>query len=156
MLSLGDASSFDLQGERQRNVHARRRILDALRASRKWFLRIMRENRLLSAHPVRQRMARRREKKTTTLSPDVMWRTDGARVFTLNDGWVWIFSAVELWNAECVGSHACRIGSRVAAREPIPRGLEWIYDSAGKHVAQGLSLRMNHGSQWEYMLCQAA
>ena len=37
-----------------------------------------------------------------------MWGTDGVRVFTVDDGWGWIFTAVEHWNAECVGWHVCK------------------------------------------------
>ena len=48
-----------------------------------------------------------------------MWGTDGVRVFTLDDGWGWIFAAVEHWNAECVGWHVCKVGSRFAALDPI-------------------------------------
>ena len=47
--------------------------------------------------------------------PDLMWGTDGVRVFTVDDGWGWIFTAVEHWNAECVGWHVCKRGDRFAA-----------------------------------------
>ena len=29
------------------------------------------------------------------VQPDVMWGTDGGRVFTAEDGWVWTFAAVD-------------------------------------------------------------
>jgi putative transposase len=29
-----------------------------------------------------------------------MWSTDGARVLTVEEGWVWIFMALKHWNAE--------------------------------------------------------
>ena len=61
--------------------------------------------------------------------PNVMWGTDGVRVFTLDDGWGWIFAAVEHWNAECVGWHVCKVGSRFAALDPIAQGLERLYGS---------------------------
>ena len=77
-----------------------------------------------------------------------MWGTDGVRVFTLDDGWVWVFAAVEHWNAECVGWHVCKIGSRFAALEPIAQGLGRIYGSSDADVARGLALRMDHGSQY--------
>ena len=44
--------------------------------------------------------------------PIVMWGTDGVRVFTADDGWVWTFAAVDHWNAECVGWHVCKVGNR--------------------------------------------
>jgi len=135
-------------GEGHRKVHARLRILDDIRVSRKRVLRIMRENSLLSPHRVRQGKAKKHEGRIITLMPNVMWGTDGARVFTLDDGWVWIFSAVEHWNAECVGWHVCKVGSRFAALESISQGLERIYGSVEADVARGLSLRMDHGSQY--------
>ena len=30
-----------------------------------------------------------------THAPNLMWGTDGVRVFTVDDGWGWIFTAVE-------------------------------------------------------------
>ena len=77
-----------------------------------------------------------------------MWGTDGVRVFTLDDGWGWIFAAVEHWNAECVGWHVCKVGSRFAALDPIAHGLERLYGSLDADVARGLALRMDHGSQY--------
>jgi len=135
-------------GEGHRKVHARLRILDGVRVARKRVLRIMRKNRLLSPHRGRQGTPNLHEGKIVTLSPNLMWGTDGARVFTVDDGWVWIFSAVEHWNAECVGWHVCKIGSRFAALEPISQGLQRIYGSIDAEVARGLSLRMDHGSQY--------
>ena len=38
-----------------------------------------------------------------------MWGTDGVRVFTVDDGWGWIFTAIEHWNAECVGCQYAHI-----------------------------------------------
>ena len=77
-----------------------------------------------------------------------MWGTDGVRVFTVDDGWVWTFAAVDHWNAECVGWHVCKVGNRFAALEPIAHGLRQRYGSVDADVARGLALRMDHGSQY--------
>jgi putative transposase len=143
-----DLKRSPFSGEGHRKVHARLRILDDIRVSRKRALRVMRENSLLSPHRVRQGKTKVHDGKIITLMPNVMWGTDGARVFTLDDGWVWVFSAVEHWNAECVGSHVCKVGNRFAALEPISQGLQRIYGSVEAEVARGLSLRMDHGSQY--------
>ena len=143
-----DLERSPFQGEGHRKVHARLRILDGLRLSRKRVLRVMRENTLLSPHRVRQGQAKKHDGKIITLAPNLMWGTDGARVFTLDEGWVWVFSAVEHWNAECVGWHVCKVGSRFAALEPIAQGLQRIYGSVKGEAARGLSLRMDHGSQY--------
>ncbi len=50
-----------------------------------------------------------------------MWGTDGMRVQTVEDGWGWIFVGVEHWNAECVGFHVCKEGTRFPGRAP-PKG----------------------------------
>ena len=143
-----DLARSPFVGEGHRKVHASLRILDRIRVARKRVLRIMRESGLLSPHRVRQGAAKQHDGKIITLSPNVMWGTDGARVFTLDDGWVWVFSAVEHWNGECVGSHVCKVGSRFAALEPISQGLQRIFGSVEAEAARGLSLRMDHGSQY--------
>jgi len=60
-------------------------------------------NNLLSPHRTRQGEKKEHEGRITPDEPNIMWGTDGAKVFTLDEGWVWVFSAVEHWNAECVG-----------------------------------------------------
>ena len=56
-----------------------------------------------------------------TSAPDIMWGTDGVRVFTADDGWVWTFAAVDHWHAECVGWHpAARGGARAAPARASP------------------------------------
>jgi len=63
---------------------------------------------------------------------------------TVKDGWVWLFTAVEHWNGECMGWHVCKRGDRYAALEPIGQGLERIYKSLQADAVRGLSLRMDH------------
>ena len=116
-----DRSPF--QGEGHRKVHARLRILDGIRVARTRVLRVLRAHKLLSPHRGRQGAARVHAGTIVTQAPNVMWGTDGVRVFTLDDGWGWIFTAVEHWTAECVGWHVCKVGSRFAALEPIAQGL---------------------------------
>ena len=77
-----------------------------------------------------------------------MWGTDGVRVFTVDDGWGWVFTAIEHWNAECVGWHVCKRGDRFAALQPISMGLARLYASTSAGAARGLALRMDHGSQY--------
>lgn len=74
--------------------------------------------------------------------------TDGVRVFTVDDGWVWTFAAVDHWNAECAGWQVCKVGSRSAALEPIAQGLRRLSGSVDADVARGLALRMDHGGQY--------
>ena len=105
-----DLARSPFQGEGHRKVHARLRILDDIRVSRTRVLRVMRTQGLLSPHRGRQGEMKAHEGTIVTSAPDVMWGTDGVRVFTAEDGWVWTFAAVDHWNAECVGWHVCKVG----------------------------------------------
>ena len=139
-------SSFT--GEGYRKVWARLRVLDGIRVARKRVLRLMREHHLLSPHRRPMGEPKLHEGTITTPAPNLMWGTDGARVVTVDDGWVWIFSAVEHWSGECVGIHVCKKGDRFAALEPVAQGVTRLYGSVSADVARGLSLRMDHGSQY--------
>ncbi len=141
-----DLTRSPFRGEGHRKVHARLRVVDGIRVARKRVLRVMRAHGLLSPHRGRQGGAPVHDGTVVTQAPNVMWGTDGVRVFTLEDGWV--FAAVEHWNAECVGWHVCKIRSRFAALEPVAQGLGRIYGSNEADVARGLALRMDHGSQY--------
>ena len=136
------------QGEGHRKVWARLRVLDEVRVSRKRILRIMRENQLLSPYRCRKATGEKHMGTIITEEPNVMWGTDGTKIFTLDDGYVWLFSAVEHWSAECVGWHVVKHGNRYAALEPIAMGLHYIYGGLQAGVARGLSLRMDHGTQY--------
>jgi transposase InsO family protein len=109
-------------------------------------LRLMRENQLLS--PYRQRKANPNEhdRTITTAAPNQMWGTDGTQVMTVEDGHVWIFSAMEHWNGECVGMYVCKRGTRFNAVQPVLEGVQSIFGSVDRDVALGLALRLDHGS----------
>ena len=143
-----DLARSPFHGEGHRKVHARLRILDGIRVARPRVLRVMRAHGLLSPHRGRQGAAKTHDGRVITQAPNVLWGTDGVRVFTLDDGWGWIFAAVEHGNAECMGWHVCKVGSRFAALDPIAQGLERLYGSLDADVARGLALRMDHGSQY--------
>lgn len=147
-LIRADLAASPFQGEGHRKVWARLKVLDGIRVSRKRVLRIMREHALLSPHRVRQGHDLLHEGTIITDAPNLMWGTDGARVQTVEDGWGWIFPAVEHWNSECVGWHVCKEGTRYAALEPIAMGLTRIYGSVEPDVARGLALRMDNGTQY--------
>lgn len=147
-LIRADLKSSPFTGEGHRKVWARLRVRDEVRVARKRILRLMRENHLLSPHRSRPRPPKKHDGKIVTLAPNLMWGTDGTRVFTLDDGWVWIFSAVDHWNAECVGWHVCKTGDRYAALQPISMALSALYGDVQAGVARGLALRMDHGTQY--------
>ena len=143
-----DLETSPWEGEGYRKVWARLRVCRDIRVARKRVLRLMRENNLLSPHRCRRRGGNPHDGEIITHAPNLMWGTDGVRVFTVDDGWGWIFTAVEHWNAECVGWHVCKRGDRFAALQPISMGLARLYGSTSAGAARGLALRMDHGSQY--------
>ena len=143
-----DRARSPCHGEGHRKVPARLRILDGIRVARTRVLRVMRAHGRLSPHRGRQGAAKTHDGRVITQAPNVMWGTDGVRVVTRDDGWGWIFAAVEHGNAECVGWHVCTVGSRFAALDPMAQGRERRYGSLDADGARGLALRMDHGRQY--------
>lgn len=143
-----DLAASPFIGEGHRKVWARLHFGQKLQVGRNRVLRIMKENSLLSPYRCRQGKSSNHDGIITTDEPNLMWGTDATKIFTVDDGWVWVFAAVEHWNGECIGSHVAKHGSRFAALEPISQGLMKIYGDVTSDVARGLSLRMDHGSQY--------
>ncbi|WP_208116442.1 integrase core domain-containing protein [Paraburkholderia sp. BL10I2N1] len=135
-------------GEGHRKVWARLRILHDIRVSRTRVLRLMREHSLLSPHRQARGEPNLHDGRITTDCPNEMWGTDGVRIATVDDGMVWIFSAVDHCDGMCTGIHAAKIGDRFAALEPISQGLLDEFGSVLADAGRGLSLRMDHGSQY--------
>lgn len=141
-----DASPFT--GEGHRKVWARLRIVGGIRVSRARVLRLMRENALLSPHRWPQGEPVLHDGSISTDRPNEMWGTDGIRIETVDEGWVWVFAAVDHFDACCVGIHAVKIGNRFAALQPIAQGLRTEFGATGAEAGRGLTLRMDHGTQY--------
>ena len=90
-----DLAASPFNGEGHRKVWARLRILHDIRVSRTRVLRLMREHSLLSPHRQARGEPRLHDGRITTDRPNEMWGTDGVRIATVDDGMVWIFSAVD-------------------------------------------------------------
>jgi len=143
-----DLAASPFIGGGHRKVWARLHYGKGIKVARKRVLRVMREHNLLSPRRVPKAPEREHDGQIITSEPNIMWATDGAKAFTLEDGWGWIFPAVDHWNAECVGWHVCKKGDRFAALEPIKMGLARLYGSTAAGAARGLALRMDHGTQY--------
>lgn len=143
-----DLATSPFLGEGHRKVWARLRIVKKVKVSRTRILRIMRENNLLSPYRGRRHEGPAHTGQIITTQPNQMWGTDGIRVLTVEEGWGWVFTALEHWNAECVGWHVCKTGDRFAALEPIAMGIDRIFGHTDAGVARGLSLRMDNGTQY--------
>lgn len=143
-----DLTDSPFTGEGHRKVWARLRILRGIRVSRGRVLRLMRENALLSPHRQCQGELVLHEGSIITDRPNEMWGTDGIRIETVDEGWVWVFSAVDHFDACCVGIHAVKTGNRFAALQPIAQGLKTEFGATSADAGRGLTLRMDHGTQY--------
>jgi putative transposase len=144
----GDLQASPFTGEGHRKVWARLRVLRGMRVSRARVLRLMRENALLSPHRRPQGEPTTHEGSIITSRPNEMWGTDGVRIQTVDEGWVWVFAAVDHCDAYCVGIHAIKTGNRFAALQPIAQGLKAEFGAIGADAGRGLALRMDHGTQY--------
>jgi transposase InsO family protein len=143
-----DLAASPFAGEGHRKVWARLRLLRGIRVSRARVLRLMRENQLLSPHRRPQGAPALHDGTITTDRPNEMWGTDGIRIETVDEGWVWVFSAVDHCDAYCVGIHAVKVGNRFAALQPIAQGLQSEFGATSADAGRGLTLRMDNGTQY--------
>lgn len=143
-----DLDTSPFIGEGHRKVWARLRIVRGIRVSRARVLRLMRENALLSPHRRPQGTPNLHDGTITTDRPNDMWGTDGIRIETVDQGWVWVFAAVDHFDACCVGIHVVKTGNRFAALQPIAQGLQSEFGATGAEAGRGLTLRMDHGTQY--------
>jgi putative transposase len=121
------------------------RALDGIRVSRKRVLRLMREHALLSPHRTRSRPETSHERQIITAAPNVMWATDATQITTVQDGKVWLFAVVEHWNAELVGWHVAKRGTRYQAIQAVGMAVRQQFGDVAAGSARGLALRHDHG-----------
>jgi transposase InsO family protein len=141
-----DLARSPWSGEGHRKVWARLRVRDGLRVARKRVLRLMRENALLSPHRARPRPDEAHERSIVTDAPNVMWATDGTQIATVRDGKVWLFATVEHWNAEALGWHVAKRGTRREALQAMGMAVREQFGHLGRDAARGVKLRHDHGS----------
>jgi putative transposase len=135
-------------GEGHRKVWARLRTLDGIRVSRKRVLRLMHEHALLSPHRARLRPETSHERHIITEAPNLMWAIDATQVTTVADGKVWLFGVAEHWNAELLGWHVAKHGTRYEAIQALGMAVRQQFGHLSAGVARGLALRHDHGSNF--------
>jgi putative transposase len=135
-------------GEGHRKVWARLRATDGIRVSRKRVLRLMREHVLLSPHRARTRPEAAHDRHIITEAPNVMWATDATQITTVEDGKVWLFGVAEHWNAELLGWHVARRGTRFEAMQAVGMAVRRQFGQLDAGAARGLALRHDHGSSF--------
>ena len=147
-LIRADLAASPFKGEGHRKVFARLKYVAGHRVGRNRILRLMRRHHLLSPHRGVTAPAKAHDGRICTDAPNVRWATDEAKVWTVDEGWLWVFTTIEHWNAELLGHHVCKRGDRLAAYEPVAQAVERIFGHAGANAARGVELRHDHGSQY--------
>lgn len=135
-------------GEGHRKVWARLRVIDGIRVARKRVLRLMREHTLLSPHRAHTRTETPHDRHIITQAPNVMWATDATQIVTAQDGKVWLFGVIEHWNAELLGWHVAKRGTRYEATQAVGMAVRHQFAHLGAGAARGLALRHDHGSNF--------
>lgn len=143
-----DLDTSPWTGEGHRKVWARLRVRDAIRVSRKRLLRVMRENTLLSPHRARRKSEDCHDRQIITTAPNVMWAIDATQIPTVEDGKVWLFGVAEHWNAEMLGWHISKRGTRFEAIQALSMAVRQQFGHLCAGAARGLALRHDHGSNF--------
>jgi transposase InsO family protein len=135
-------------GEGYRKVWARLRHRGIRTASER-VRRLMREHHLQAprrgGHP---HGPKAHDGVITTEEPDTMWGTDMTTTVTTGQGTVHVFVAVDHCTCECVGLHAAKSGDRFEALEPLRQGVREHFGRFEAKVAEGLTIRHDHGSNY--------
>lgn len=135
-------------GEGYRKVWARLRHR-GLRTSQERVRRLMREHHLQAprraGHP---HGPKAHDGTITTEEPDTRWGTDMTTSVTTGEGLVHVFVAVDHCTCECVGLHAAKGGDRFEALEPLRQGVREHFGGFDRGIADGLSIRHDHGSAY--------
>jgi transposase InsO family protein len=143
-----DLQTSPWTGEGHRKVWARLRVRDGIRVSRKRLLCLMRENALLSPHRARRKDEGSHQRQIITTAPNVMWAIDATQVTTVQHGKVWVFGVAEHWNAELLGWHVTKSGTRFEATQALSMAVRQQFGHLSADVARGLALRHDHGSNF--------
>ena len=110
-----DLEASPWEGEGYRKVWARLRVCRDIRVARKRVLRLMREK--ICSRPIAAAAVagNPHDGEIITHAPNLMWGTDGVRVFTVDDGWGWISH-----RRRPLERRVCRLACR-QARRPLRR-----------------------------------
>ncbi len=82
------------------------------------------------------------------MAPNLMWSTDATEPWTLKHGQVTVFAVLEHFTGKCLGIHAAKYGSRHEDLEPIRQAVKQVFGTYEANVANGILVRLDHGSQY--------
>jgi transposase InsO family protein len=81
-----------------------------------------------------------------TDAPNMMWAIDGTQISTVRDGKVWLFATAEPRDAEALGWHVSKRGTRREALQAMGVAVQEQFGHLGRDAARGVRLRHDHGS----------
>jgi len=139
----------EFSGEGYKKIHARLRYGRGKLVGRNRVLCLMRGEGLRA--PVHRAHDRGDNAHAGTIIPEAhneMWGTDGTRIWTEEDVYIWFFGAIDHFVGEVVGHHVVKNGDRFAALVPLTQGVKEIFGGVRAEVARGLKLRHDWGSQY--------
>ena len=142
---LADAT---FSGEGHRKVWARLRRGHDIRVGRKRVLRLMRQAGLLA--PMRRRWTHTSGAHRGTIvpaAPNTLWGTDATRLETTDEGWAWVFIAIDHHTLE-PWAEVSKRGDRFAALVPVVDAVRERFRAVERNVARGIALRHDHGPQY--------
>lgn len=145
-------SVFKSEGYVKVKKRMQRRTDNAIRAGKERVNKLMRENDLLSPNR-RSRSTKKNDHKGRIITdkPNLMWATDGKKIWINGSGWHWFFGVIDHFNDEILSWHIAKIGNRFAAMEPVRSAIRKQFGSVNRDVCKGmeLQLRSDHGSQYD-------
>jgi transposase InsO family protein len=103
-----------------------------------------RENALLSPHRPRRRPDDAHQRQIITEAPNVMWAIDATQITTVQHGKVWLFGVAKHWNAELLGWHVTKHGTRFEATQALSMAVRQQFGHLSAGAARGLALRHDH------------
>ena len=119
-----------------------------IRTSKRRVLRLTREHGLQAPGRVgRPHGPKAHDGTIRTERVDEMWGTDLTSTLT-GEGQASIFVTVDHCSTECLGIHAARRATRFEALEPLRQGVRACFGAFAEGIANGLTLRHDHGSQF--------
>lgn len=146
-LGLARSSAYAKAHGRAQAIAPTRRE-EGLAVSRKRVLRLMRLHGLLA--PTRRVWEHTSGAHTGSIVPDApneLWGTDATRVETTEEGWAWVFVAIDHHSLE-PWADVAKKGDRFAALEPVREAVRERFGAVTPGVARGPALRHDHGSQY--------
>lgn len=145
---LAQSEALGFRGEGYRKVWARLRHR-GIPVSKERVRRLMREHGLQAPHrPGTDRGPQTHDGTLIPEAPNRMWGTDATQVWTRQDGMATVFVAIDHFVGDVVGIHAARPGTRFEALEPVYQGVREHFGLLAEGIAEGLTLRHDHGPQY--------